>query len=56
MSIRDLRYIVALAETLSFHRAAERCCVTQSTISTQLKKTEDYLGVVVFDLLTGAVA
>jgi DNA-binding transcriptional LysR family regulator len=47
-TFRDLQYIVAVAEELNFHRAALRCCVTQSTLSIQLKKCEEYLGVTLF--------
>jgi LysR family hydrogen peroxide-inducible transcriptional activator len=47
-SFRDLQYIVAVAEELNFHKAALRCCVTQSTLSIQLKKCEEYLGVELF--------
>lgn len=49
MSIRALRYFIALAECLSFTRAAERCAVTQSTLSIQLRKLEEYLGVTLFE-------
>jgi len=49
MSIRALRYLIALADCLNFTRAAERCSVTQSTLSIQLRKLEDYLGVRLFD-------
>ena len=49
LSLRDLGYIVAVADELNFHRAAERCCVTQSTLSVQLKKCERYLGVTIFE-------
>lgn len=49
LSLRDLGYIVAVAEERNFHKAAERCCVTQSTLSTQVKKCERYLGIDIFD-------
>lgn len=49
MSIRALRYLIALADCLNFTRAAERCSVTQSTLSIQLRKLEEYLGVRLFD-------
>lgn len=49
MSLRELRYLIALADCLSFTRAAERCAVTQSTLSIQLRKLEDYLGVQLFE-------
>jgi LysR family hydrogen peroxide-inducible transcriptional activator len=45
VKLKDLRYLVALADTRHFGRAAERCFVSQPTLSTQLKKLEDYLGV-----------
>ncbi|MEI8296709.1 MAG: LysR substrate-binding domain-containing protein [Pseudomonadota bacterium] len=45
MNLRDLRYLVALADTRHFGRAAERCNVTQPTLSAQLKKLEEFLGV-----------
>ncbi|NPU93339.1 MAG: LysR family transcriptional regulator [Gammaproteobacteria bacterium] len=48
MTLKELAYIVAVAEELHFHRAAERCNVTQSTLSNQLKKCEDYLGITIF--------
>lgn len=49
MSIRALRYLIALADCLNFTRAAERCSVTQSTLSIQLRKLENYLGVMLFE-------
>jgi LysR family hydrogen peroxide-inducible transcriptional activator len=49
MTLQELRYLVALADSGHFGQAAERCHVSQSTLSTQLKKLEDYLGITVFD-------
>ncbi len=49
MTLQELRYLVALADTGHFGHAAEACFVSQSTLSTGLKKLEDYLGVVLFD-------
>ncbi len=45
MNLRDLRYLVALADLKHFGRAADACFVSQPTLSTQLKKFEDELGV-----------
>jgi LysR family hydrogen peroxide-inducible transcriptional activator len=45
MNLRDLEYLVALAETRHFGRAAERCHVSQPTLSAQLRKLEALLGV-----------
>jgi len=49
MNLRDLRYLVAVAEQKHFGRAAEACFVSQPTLSTQLKKLEDELGVVLIE-------
>ncbi|WP_460275131.1 LysR substrate-binding domain-containing protein [Celeribacter sp. ULVN23_4] len=43
-TLRQLRFLTALADELHFGRAAETCFVTQSTLSTGLKELEDILG------------
>jgi len=45
LKLKDLRYLVALADERHFGRAAQRSYVSQPTLSAQLKKLEDYLGV-----------
>jgi LysR family transcriptional regulator, hydrogen peroxide-inducible genes activator len=45
IKLKDLRYLVAVADARHFGRAAEKCFVSQPTLSAQLKKLEDYLGV-----------
>ncbi|MBN8792382.1 MAG: LysR family transcriptional regulator [Stenotrophomonas nitritireducens] len=45
MNLRDLKYLVALAEHKHFGRAAAACFVSQPTLSTQIKKLEEELGV-----------
>ena len=49
MTLQELKYLVALADHGHFGRAAESCFITQSTLSTQIKKLEDFLGVTLFD-------
>ena len=49
MNLRDLKYVVAVAETHHFGKAAERCFVSQPTLSGQIRKLEDELGVAIFE-------
>jgi len=45
MNLKDLKYLVAVADTGHFGKAADRSFVSQPTLSAQLKKLEEYLGV-----------
>jgi LysR family hydrogen peroxide-inducible transcriptional activator len=45
VNLRDLKYLVALADLKHFGRAADACFVSQPTLSTQIRKLEDELGV-----------
>jgi len=45
----QIKYVLALAKEGSFSKAAENCFVTQSTLSTMVKKMEDQLGLKLFD-------
>ncbi|KTD78352.1 LysR substrate-binding domain-containing protein [Legionella waltersii] len=49
MNLRDLHYFVVLAEIKHFGEAANRCFVSQPTLSMQIKKLEDSLGVILFE-------
>ena len=45
MNLRDLEYLVAVADLRHFRKAADHCHISQPTLSGQLKKLEEYLGV-----------
>jgi LysR family hydrogen peroxide-inducible transcriptional activator len=45
MNLRDLKYLVSLAELKHFGKAAEACFISQPALSIQIKKLEKYLGV-----------
>lgn len=49
MTLTQLEYILAVADTGSFSQAARQCHVTQPTLSMQIQKLEDELGVILFD-------
>ncbi len=49
MTLTELQYIVALAEEEHFGRAANRCCVSQPTLSIAVKKLEDELALCLFE-------
>lgn len=49
MTITQLHYVLAVAEYKNFTKAAEKCFVTQPTLSTQIQKLEDQLDILIFD-------
>ena len=49
MNLRDLTYLIKVAELRHFGKAAQACFVSQPTLSMQLKKLEEELGVVLFE-------
>ncbi|MCG7374442.1 hydrogen peroxide-inducible genes activator [Pseudomonas luteola] len=55
MTLTELRYIVTLAQEQHFGRAAERCHVSQPTLSVGVKKLEDELGILIFERSKSAV-
>jgi len=56
MNLRALQYLVAVDEERHFHKAAERCFVSQPTLSGQLKKLEEELGVLLVERTNRRVA
>ncbi len=56
MNLRELEYLVAVDEERHFNRAAQRCFVSQPTLSGQLKKLEDELGVLLIERNTRKVS
>jgi len=55
MNIRDLQYLIAVHDLKNFSKAAERCYVSQPTLSGQLKKLEEELGGVLMERSTRKV-
>lgn len=55
MNFRDLEYLIAVHDLRNFSKAAERCFVSQPTLSGQLKKMEQELGVVLMERSTRQV-
>lgn len=49
MLLKQIEYLQAVIETGNFYRAAEKCHVSQSAISQQIKKLEEELGVKLLD-------
>lgn len=56
MNLRDLRYVLAVAEHAHFGRAARACGVSQPTLSVQIRKLEEQLGVALFERSSKTVA
>ena len=54
-SIQQIRYLVALADTRHFRRAAELCHVRQPTLSAQIKEMEQRLGTTLIDRTPGRI-
>jgi LysR family hydrogen peroxide-inducible transcriptional activator len=56
LTLRDLRYLLAVAEHQHFGRAAEACGISQPTLSVQVRKLEEQLGVALFERTSRTVA
>src|SRR6187402_2303603 len=52
LSLRDPEYVVAVADLGNFMRAAERCHVTQPSLSVQIRRVEERLDTVIFERTT----
>jgi LysR family hydrogen peroxide-inducible transcriptional activator len=55
MTLTELRYVVALARERHFGHAADKCAVSQPTLSVAIKKLEDELGVILFERASNEV-
>ncbi len=56
MTLRELRYLVALADRGHFGRAAEDCHISQPTMSTQIRKLEEFLGATLIERNAKSIA
>ncbi len=56
MNLRDLKYLIAVAETEHFGHAAAQCFVSQPTLSGQIKKLEEELGITLFERTNRSVS
>ena len=54
LRIRDLEYFIAIAEHGSFSKAAQACGISQPTLSAQVRRMEDLLGVTLLERRHGA--
>ena len=55
VTLRQLQYVLAVAELRSFRRAAEACAVAQPSLSAQVAQLEDALGITIFERLPRGV-
>ncbi|HEY8080107.1 MAG TPA: LysR substrate-binding domain-containing protein [Labilithrix sp.] len=55
VTLRQLQYVVAVADHASFRRAAEACAVAQPSLSSQVAQVEEALGVTIFERLPSGV-
>lgn len=55
MNIQQIEYVIAVSESKNFGRAADKCCITQSTLSTMVGRFEGEIGIKIFDRKTKPV-
>lgn len=56
MNIQQFQYVLAVVDSVNFEEAAERCFITQSTLSTMIGRFEDEIGIRVFNRKTKPVS
>lgn len=56
MNIQQFNYVLSVVDSKTFEAAAERCYVTQSTLSTMISRFEDEIGVQIFNRKTKPVS
>lgn len=56
MNFRQIEYVLAVSELKSFGRAADKCYITQSTLSTMVARMEESLGVTIFNRKTKPIS
>ncbi|WNJ16438.1 LysR substrate-binding domain-containing protein [Pontibacter sp. G13] len=56
MNIQQVEYVIAVGELKSFGQAAEKCHITQSTLSTMVGRFEEEIGVTIFDRKTKPIS
>jgi len=56
MNIQQFQYVLAVVDSKNFEAAADRCFVTQSTLSTMIGRFEDEIGVKIFNRKTKPVS
>ena len=55
MTLTELRYIIAIAQTMHFGHAAQMCRVSQPSLSVAVKKLETELGIQIFERKSSSI-